>query len=88
MALTTGAARRRSLPGTTVAGALCGAMEPLTRALAPEPAPLRFNVVAPGVVRTDLWREMGEKHRGGLFESVAGSLPVGRIGEPEDITDA
>jgi NAD(P)-dependent dehydrogenase (short-subunit alcohol dehydrogenase family) len=84
--LTMGTAGRRPLPGTTVAAALCGAMESLARAL--EPAPLRVNVVAPGVVRTELWREMGDEHRDGLFESVAGSLPVGRIGEPEDIAEA
>jgi NAD(P)-dependent dehydrogenase (short-subunit alcohol dehydrogenase family) len=63
-------------------------MESLTRALALELAPLRVNVVAPGVVRTELWRELGDEHRDGLFESVAGSLPVGRIGEPEDIAEA
>jgi NAD(P)-dependent dehydrogenase (short-subunit alcohol dehydrogenase family) len=86
--LTTGTAGRRPLPGTSVAAALCGAMESLTRALALELAPLRVNVVAPGVVRTELWRELGDEHRDGLFESVAGSLPVGRIGEPEDIAEA
>ncbi|MET7572425.1 SDR family oxidoreductase [Streptomyces sp. NPDC005492] len=86
--LTTGTAGRRPLPGTSVASALCGAMESLTRALALELAPLRVNVVAPGVVRTELWREMDDEDRDGLFESVAGSLPVGRIGEPEDIAEA
>lgn len=86
--LTTGTAGRRPLPGTTVAAALCGAMESLTRALALELAPLRVNVVAPGVVRTELWRELDDEIRDGLFESAAGSLPVGRIGEPEDIAEA
>ncbi|WP_406452256.1 SDR family oxidoreductase [Streptomyces sp. NBC_01622] len=86
--LTTGTAGRRPMSGTSVAAALCGAMESLTRALALELAPLRVNVVAPGVVRTELWRELGEEHRDGLFESVAGSLPVGRIGEPADVAEA
>ncbi|WP_427918657.1 SDR family oxidoreductase [Streptomyces sp. cg40] len=86
--LTTGTAGRRPLPGTSVGAALCGAMESLTRALALELAPLRVNVVAPGVVRTGLWRELGEEDRDGLFESVAGSLPVGRIGEPADVAEA
>nr|WSY50327.1 SDR family oxidoreductase [Streptomyces sp. NBC_00886] len=86
--LTTGTAGRRPLPGTTAAAALCGAMESPTRALGLELAPLRVNVVALGVVRTELWREMGDEHRDGLFESVAGSLPVGRVGDPEDIAEA
>ncbi|GAA2345675.1 SDR family oxidoreductase [Streptomyces violaceusniger] len=86
--LTTGSASRRPLPGTTVAASLLGAMESLTRALALELAPIRVNVVSPGVVRTDLWREMSEEDRGGLFDSTAASLPVGRVGTPEDVAEA
>ncbi|MCF3134395.1 SDR family oxidoreductase [Streptomyces olivochromogenes] len=86
--LTTGTAGRRPLPGTAVAASLCGAMESLTRALALELAPLRVNVVSPGVVRTELWRELPEEARGGLFASLAASLPVGRVGEPEDVAEA
>ena len=86
--LTTGTVARRPLPDTTVAAALCGAMESLTRALALELAPLRVNIVMPGVVRTELWRELDAEDRDALFESVAGSLPVGRIGEPADVAEA
>ncbi|MGI5438928.1 SDR family oxidoreductase [Streptomyces shenzhenensis] len=86
--LTTGAAGRRPLPGTSVAASLCGAMESLTRALALELAPLRVNVVSPGLVRTDLWREMPQDDRAGLFASSAAALPVGRVGTPEDIAEA
>ncbi|MEU5111849.1 SDR family oxidoreductase [Streptomyces longwoodensis] len=86
--LTTGTAARRPLPGTTVAASLCGAMESLTRALALELAPLRVNVVSPGVVRTDLWRDLAEADREGLFRSSAGALPVGRVGEPADVAEA
>ncbi|MET9085344.1 SDR family oxidoreductase [Streptomyces sp. NPDC004237] len=86
--LTTGTAGRRPLPGSSVASALCGAMESLTRALAVELAPLRVNVVSPGVVRTELWRELPEADREGLYRSSAESLPVGRVGEPADVAEA
>ncbi|POX48205.1 SDR family oxidoreductase [Streptomyces sp. Ru72] len=86
--LTTGIAGQRPLPGTTVAASLCGAMESLTRALALELAPVRVNVVSPGVVRTELWRDMTEEDRRGLFESSAAALPVGRVGTPEDVAEA
>ncbi|WP_046730191.1 SDR family oxidoreductase [Streptomyces humi] len=86
--LTTGTAGRRPLPGSSVASALCGAMESLTRALAVELAPLRVNVVSPGIVRTELWRELPEADREGLFRASAGSLPVGRVGEPADVAEA
>ncbi|MGI5515904.1 SDR family oxidoreductase [Streptomyces sp. CA-106131] len=86
--LTTGTAGRRPLPGFTVAASLCGAMESLIRALALELAPIRVNAVSPGVVRTDVWRELPQDEQSGLFESSAASLPVGRVGEPADIAEA
>ncbi|MGW2933003.1 SDR family oxidoreductase [Streptomyces sp. NPDC001156] len=86
--LTTGTAGRRPLPGSTVGASLCGAMESLTRALALELAPIRVNAVSPGVVRTDVWRELPQDEQSGLFESSAASLPVGRVGEPADIAEA
>ena len=48
----------------------------------------RVNAVSPGVVRTELWRNMSETERANLYESVGGSLPVGRVGEAEDIAQA
>ncbi|MFH8337311.1 SDR family oxidoreductase [Streptomyces sp. AM6-12] len=86
--LTTGTAGTRPLPGSSVVSALCGAMESLTRSLAVELAPLRVNVVAPGVVRTGLWRELPEAEREGLYTAAAGSLPVGRVGEPAEVAEA
>jgi len=57
-------------------------MDSLTRALAVELAPLRVNAVKPGVVRTPMWR-------GGIdYDETAQHLPVGRVGEPEDIAAA
>ncbi|WP_330460732.1 SDR family oxidoreductase [Streptomyces sp. NBC_00820] len=86
--LTTGTAGRRPLPGTTAAAALCGAMESLTRALALELAPVRVNVVSPGLVRTELWRDLPETEREGLFQASAESLPVERVGDPADVAEA
>ena len=76
------------MPGTSVVAGLAGAMESLTRALALELAPIRVNVVEPGVVRTELWRELPTRERDGLFASAAESLPVGRAGEPEEVAEA
>ncbi|WP_325100373.1 SDR family oxidoreductase [Streptomyces broussonetiae] len=86
--LTTGTAGQRPLPGSSAVSALCGAMESRTRAPAVEGAPVRVNVVSPGVVRTELWREAPEADREELFRSSAESLPVGRVGEPADVAEA
>ena len=80
--LTTGAAADRPGAGWSVAASICGAVDSLVRALAVEIAPLRVNAVKPGVVRTPLWRDALD------YDETAQHLPVGRVGEPEDIAAA
>jgi NAD(P)-dependent dehydrogenase (short-subunit alcohol dehydrogenase family) len=86
--LTTGVAGQRPLKGWVLAASVCGTIEALTRALAIELAPIRVNAVSPGVVRTDLWQNMTSADREHLYESVGKSLPVGRVGEVDDIAQA
>jgi NAD(P)-dependent dehydrogenase (short-subunit alcohol dehydrogenase family) len=45
----------RPLRGTAPTAAVTGGIEALSRALAVELAPLRVNVVRPGMIRTELW---------------------------------
>jgi NAD(P)-dependent dehydrogenase (short-subunit alcohol dehydrogenase family) len=86
--LTSGAAGARPHKGWTVASSICGAMEALTRALAVELAPIRVNAVCPGVVKTPLWDGMSSAQRDAMYRDVGAALPVGRVGEPEDIAEA
>ena len=84
---TSGAAAARPRPACSVVASVCSAMEGLTRSLAAELAPLRVNIVSPGVVRTPLWREMAEEARESLYASEAQRLPVGRVGETAEIAE-
>jgi len=86
--LTTGAAAARPHPGWSVGSSVCGAVEALTRALAVELAPIRVNAVSPGVVRSPLWAEMAEVEREQMYRRMAESLPVGHVGETEEIAHA
>jgi NAD(P)-dependent dehydrogenase (short-subunit alcohol dehydrogenase family) len=86
--LTTGAAGRRAVPGWAVVASGCGAVESLTRALAVELAPIRVNAVLAGMVRTDLWAPIAGPDAPALYERTGRGLPVGRVGEPEDIAAA
>ncbi len=86
--LTGGSAFTRPQSGWAVAASICGAMEGLTRALAVELAPIRVNLVAPGVVRTELWGGMSEADREGLFRAFGAKLLVGRVGQADEIGDA
>jgi NAD(P)-dependent dehydrogenase (short-subunit alcohol dehydrogenase family) len=83
--LTTGIAGQRPRKGWVVAASVCGTIEALTRALAIELAPIRVNAVSPGVVRTNLWQSMPVEERERLYKNVGDSLPVGRVGEADDL---
>jgi NAD(P)-dependent dehydrogenase (short-subunit alcohol dehydrogenase family) len=72
-------------PGIGWYNATKAALIHLTRQLAFELGPdVRVNAVAPGIVRTHLARSLWEPYE----EQLAQSLPLRRIGEPDDIADA
>jgi len=58
---------QRPPKGFTIAAATNGALEGLTRGLALELAPVRVNVIAPGIIETPLWDGMPEAARKDLF---------------------
>jgi NAD(P)-dependent dehydrogenase (short-subunit alcohol dehydrogenase family) len=85
--MSTGLARFVS-PGFSVYGAVKGAIEVITRALAVELGPRRIavNVVAPGGIATDFGG--GVMRDPELQKAVAAETPLGRLGEPEDVAGA
>jgi NAD(P)-dependent dehydrogenase (short-subunit alcohol dehydrogenase family) len=85
---TSGLAGMRPHPGWSLGASICAAMEGLTRALAVELAPIRVNIVAPGVVKSPLWANMAETDRAALYRQTAEKLPVGHVGEVEEIAEA
>jgi len=86
--LTSGIASLRPQAGWTAAAGICGAMDAIARALAVELAPIRVNVVSPGFVRTPLWAGIPEAEREAMYAAKGAALPVGRVGQPEDIAQA
>jgi NAD(P)-dependent dehydrogenase (short-subunit alcohol dehydrogenase family) len=85
--LTTGIAGQRPSKGWVVPSSILGAMEALTRALAVELAPLRVNIVSPGVVKTEMWNQLPEEARTGLYRDVGAKLLVGRVGEASEVAE-
>lgn len=86
--LTSGSAGDRATAGWALGASICGAVNSLTRALAIELAPLRVNAIAPGVLRSALWAGMSELERDTMYENVGAGLPLGRVGEVEDVARA
>ncbi|MDX3226342.1 SDR family oxidoreductase [Streptomyces sp. ME19-01-6] len=72
-------------PGVGAYGTTKTALLRLTRQLAAELAPsVRVNAVSPGLIRTEMARFVWEPDE----PSIAATLPLARIGEPEDVARA
>jgi NAD(P)-dependent dehydrogenase (short-subunit alcohol dehydrogenase family) len=76
----------RPATGGAMAAAAVAGVEGMTRALALDLAPIRVNVVAPGLIDTPLWDAFGPQRE--VFAARAAKLPVGRIGRPEEVAEA
>jgi NAD(P)-dependent dehydrogenase (short-subunit alcohol dehydrogenase family) len=76
---------QRPSSGFAALAANNGAIEALGRALAVELAPIRVNVISPGLVDTPIYDQMPEEQRKSMFAAAANALPVGRVGRPEDV---
>ena len=86
--LLTGAASRAAMPGAAALAAVNGAITQMAQTLAKELAPLRVNVVSPGLVDTPAYDGMPAEVKAGMFSNAANSLPVGRTGMPDDVAQA
>ena len=85
--LVSGTPARKMKPGQVALSAVGGAVEALARAIAPEIAPKRINVVAPGIVDTPMVSLTGDD-RVAHYRNVTNSHLIKRPGEPEEISKA
>lgn len=62
------------------------AVNGMTKSLARELAPfgIRVNAVAPGIIETDMVKQLPKE----MIEPLIKTIPIGRIGTPEDIANA
>jgi len=82
--LTTGSISLRPLPSWTVVAAYAGGLHAMARNLAVDLKPLRVNLVAPGAVDTELWREAREA----TVKAMAERTLTGRCGTVDDVVQA
>jgi NAD(P)-dependent dehydrogenase (short-subunit alcohol dehydrogenase family) len=85
---TSGIAAYRPAARGSVVAAVNAALEGLVRALAVELAPIRVNAVSPGWVDTPIWSFIVGDRKDEMLAAMAQRLPVGRVGQADDIADA
>jgi NAD(P)-dependent dehydrogenase (short-subunit alcohol dehydrogenase family) len=84
----TGAGVARPRAGAAIVAAAAGGSEFLARAMAVELAPIRVNVIRPGIIDTPLLDRLAPGNRDATIEAMAKRVPLGRVGRPEEIADA
>jgi len=91
IAISTVAALRPAFGNGAYAGskaALLGLHQALAADLARGPAPIRLNVVFPGLIwGENIVENFGEDGARAFRESIMASTPLNRVGRPEDIAD-
>lgn len=84
-----GTVTQKPIPGGTANAAVGAAAAAMARMLALELAPIRVNAVVPGVIDTPSWDSLvGEKAKPAMLSQIASSLPVRRVGTPDDVAQA
>lgn len=80
-----GLAKDRPYPGSTTVSTVNGGVAGLMRALAVELAPVRVNVVHPGIVGdSPAWRDKPRE----MLAGIESRTPTGRLASMEDVVDA
>jgi len=85
--LISGSPARKATPGMSAIATVGNAVEGFVRAIAPEIAPRRINVVAPGVIDTPMFAARGEQRDAFLKQATARNL-IPRAGTADEVADA
>nr|WP_193580864.1 SDR family oxidoreductase [Paenibacillus aceris] len=86
--LFSGVVAYKPMVGSALLGAVNAAISNLGQTLALELAPLRVNVVSPGIIDTPARSKMAEAARKQFYETVGEKLPVKRVGFAEEVAQS
>ncbi|EJD02503.1 short-chain dehydrogenase/reductase SDR [Fomitiporia mediterranea MF3/22] len=86
--LTIGGAISRPRKGWSLMAGVFGAVDSLIRGLAVDLAPIRVNVVSPGLVKTELWDGHAPEAKNKILEDTAKNLLVQHVADPDEIAEA
>ena len=75
----------KAMVGSATLSAINAAVTALGKTLALELAPIRVNVISPGIIDTPSRSKMPEVARNQFYTELAGKLPLKRVGAAEDV---
>ena len=85
--LVSGYPARKSNPGSSAISTVGNAVEGFVRAIAPEIAPRRINVVCPGVIDTPMFAQQGDA-REQFLNQVTSRMLIPRAGTADEVASA
>lgn len=83
-----GGASRSAIPSASGVAAVNGAIQAMAFTLAKELAPIRVNILSPGLVDTPMYDSMKPEEKQKFFQQMGSRVPVGRVGRPDEIAAA
>ena len=83
--LVSGSPARKCKPGQIALASVGGAVEAFSRSLASEIAPIRINIVSPGIIDTPMVSLNGEE-REKFYKNATKENLIPRAGKPEEVT--
>ncbi|WP_440602408.1 SDR family oxidoreductase [Bacillus sp. GB_SG_008] len=86
--LFSGVVAYKSMIGSATLGAVNAAVSNLGQTLALELAPIRVNVVSPGIIDTPSRSKMPKEARNKFYTDLGNKLPARRVGQAEDVAQA
>jgi NAD(P)-dependent dehydrogenase (short-subunit alcohol dehydrogenase family) len=79
--LTAGIVADRPIPNWSIVASYCAGMHGMTRNLAIDLKPIRVNLVSPGLVDTNLWKDMSAEDKGDMMKNLAERAPTAHVAQ-------
>lgn len=86
--LTTGTVAEHPIPNWSVVASYAAGLHGMTKNLAIDLKPIRVNLVSPGFVDTELWKDMSTGEKEEMMKGIADKVPTGKVAKPEDVAEA
>lgn len=84
---TTGSVAERPIANWSVIASYASGLHGMVRNLALDLKPVRVNLVSPGAVDTELWKDIPAEAKDAMYESFKKASLTGEIGRPEDVAE-